>query len=553
MAATPPSGQLPPQEVEAKFRISDPTQLERLRSEPLLADRYPLGEPRRVTHIDTYFDTKDWRLLRSGRTLRTRAVGDTVYVTAKSVGVNASKGMHARDEVELLTPEIGSAAMRLGVAQLPPEVAATMADLLAPDEELRALARLEQARTMRLLYLTANEETPLAELSIDEVIVLRPSAEGWEPANQFFELEIELVHADERTALQEVVSVTRSLPGVAADNQNKLQQALTALANGPLFEDIPAEHLLHVAELCRRVWKQQLAQMVIFEAGVRFSKDIEFVHEMRVATRRARAAARLYAAFFEGKNKRIKRFERDLRTTGRLLGRVRDMDVALDKLGRYAAEHDGEDDKGFRELRRHWKQTREKAHKSLVDWLDSPGYAMFVKDLGRFCETPGEAVAPFHPVAGVPPIPHQVRHVIPSKILERYEAIRTFEMLFERAEANEIETQVVPVETLHALRIECKYLRYHLEFNSVLLGPEGKQIISTLKALQEELGELNDASVSIQMLEKARKRRKGTIVNRYDALQKQTVEALRTSLPVQLQAFLSAEMRLTLSQALARI
>jgi CHAD domain-containing protein len=429
-------------------------------------------------------------------------------------------------------------------------VTATVEELINPGEKLVPLARLDQARSKRMLSQAAEDDTPLAELSIDDVTVLRPGAEGWEPVSQFHEMEIELAPGAERSALKEVALAVRDLPGVAADDQNKLQQALAALADAPISEDTPADHCLHVAELCRRVWRQQLAQMVIHEAGVRFSKDIEFVHEMRVATRRARAAAKLYAGFFERKNKRIKRFVRDLRTTGRLLGSVRDMDVALDKLDRYAAECDSEKDKGTEDLRHHWKKTRDKAHESLLDWLDSPRYAMFVSDFGRFCETPGDAITPFDPVPGEPPEPHQVRHVIPSMILNRYESIRAFEVLFERDEAGKPD---VPVETLHALRIECKYLRYHLEFNAALLGPEGQELIASLKALQDHLGNLNDASVSARMLDEADKHVRGDLLRGYRTLQEQTVEELRTSLPADLKEFLSEETRRTLTLAVARI
>lgn len=553
MATAMSPEQAPPQEIEAKFRVSDQTQLERLRTESLLAGRYPLGETRRVGHVDTYFDTKDWRLLRAGQTLRTRADGDTIYVTVKSVGLHAPKGLHTRDEIELPAPGIDSAIESLALAQLPEQVRAALEASIDPGEALLPLARLNQARSKRMLSQTVRDQSPLAELSIDDVSVLRPDAEGWKPVAHFHEVEIELVPGAERRTLKEVALAVRELPGVAVEDKNKLQKALAALADASIFEDTPADHSLHVAELCRRVWKQQLAQMLIHEAGVRFSKDIEFVHEMRVATRRARAAARLYAGFFERKNRRIERFVRTLRTTGRLLGRVRDMDVALDKLERFASERDHMKDKGYGRLRRHWKKTREKAHASLLDWLDSPRYATFVTEFGAFCDTFGDAVPPFNPRPGEPPQPIQVRHVIPSQILNRYEVIRAFEVLFEPDPAGKQDAPEVPVETLHALRIECKYLRYHLEFNAALLGPEGGELIASLKALQEHLGDLNDASVSALMLDEAGKHARGDLLHAYRSHQDQTIEQLRTTLPTYLSAFLSDRTRRTLTRALARI
>jgi CHAD domain-containing protein len=57
---------------------------------------------------------------------------------------------------------------------------------------------------------------------------------------------------------------------------------------------------------------------------------------------------------------------------------------------------------------------------------------------------------------------------------------------------------VIPV--LHALRIEAKYLRYSLEFTRHLLGPDGDQLITQLKQLQDHLGALNDAKIEQQRL-----------------------------------------------------
>ena len=82
---------------------------------------------------------------------------------------------------------------------------------------------------------------------------------------------------------------------------------------------------------------------------------------------------------------------------------------------------------------------------------------------------------------------------MPSMVLNRFESVRSFEVLFE-------ESNAVPITQLHLLRIECKYLRYNLEFVDNLLGPEAQHLIADLRRLQEHLGNLNDAAVSIQMV-----------------------------------------------------
>jgi CHAD domain-containing protein len=87
-------------------------------------------------------------------------------------------------------------------------------------------------------------------------------------------------------------------------------------------------------------------------------------------------------------------------------------------------------------------------------------------------------------------VPYQVRHVAPRLIYTRYETVRAYEPILADAQ----------IETLHALRIDCKYLRYTLEFLREVLGPEGEAVITEVKAMQDHLGDLNDAEVAIGLL-----------------------------------------------------
>jgi CHAD domain-containing protein len=68
--------------------------------------------------------------------------------------------------------------------------------------------------------------------------------------------------------------------------------------------------------------------------------------------------------------------------------------------------------------------------------------------------------------------------------------VRAYEPFLENAQ----------IETLHALRIDCKYLRYTLEFLREVLGPEAGDVIQEVKTMQDHLGDLNDAEVAIDML-----------------------------------------------------
>jgi CHAD domain-containing protein len=88
------------------------------------------------------------------------------------------------------------------------------------------------------------------------------------------------------------------------------------------------------------------------------------------------------------------------------------------------------------------------------------------------------------------PVPYQVRHLVPGLIYERYEAVHAYEAMLENATPG----------TLHKLRITFKQLRYTVEFFADILGKEGQRVIEEVKALQDHLGELNDAEVASHLL-----------------------------------------------------
>jgi CHAD domain-containing protein len=58
----------------------------------------------------------------------------------------------------------------------------------------------------------------------------------------------------------------------------------------------------------------------------------------------------------------------------------------------------------------------------------------------------------------------------------------------------------VPLERLHQLRIAIKRLRYTLEYFVEVLGPEAEWVIEECKALQDHLGDLQDAGVASNLL-----------------------------------------------------
>ena len=237
----------------------------------------------------------------------------------------------------------------------------------------------------------------------------------------------------------------------------------------------------------RKVMSQQLLAVLRFEEGTRYGEDIEALHDMRVATRRLRAAFEVFGDAY--RPKALKRLLKHLRSTGRALGRVRDLDVFMQKAQNYIAaqsEQDGEH--GLDPLLQAWQTQREQARAEMIAYLDSKEYQAFKDSFITFLNTPGAGDRP-SPKGN--PTPNLVREVAPAMIYDRLAAVRSFDRVIPDA----------PVEQLHALRIEFKKLRYTVEYFRDVLGPQANGIINEFKGLQDHLGDLNDAQVAMHILQ----------------------------------------------------
>lgn len=255
--------------------------------------------------------------------------------------------------------------------------------------------------------------------------------------------------------------------------------ALPELTSPGLLADDP------MSEAGRKILWFHFLRMIKHERGTRAGEDIEELHDMRVATRRMRAAMRVFGDFFEPKA--IAPFNKGIRRVTRALGPVRDLDVFEEKAGHYLETLPEAASNGLDPLLETWHNERKAAREKMVTFLDSDRYRSFKREFGEFLQIEGAGA---QPIPCDRPVPYQVRHVAPRLIYTRYETVRAYETVLDDAQ----------IETLHALRIDCKYLRYTLEFLTEVLGPEVGAVIKEVKTIQDHLGDLNDADVAIRLL-----------------------------------------------------
>ena len=569
-------------EHEAKFQI-ELEQHALLLAQNVTLKGYAFQPTTIRAQTDIYMDTPAYDLLRYGLALRVRHDVNGAEVGIKGISAEQNGAIQARLDVAFALP---ADATPLDASTWPRTVEAQLATTSAKLKELCPLLVIRQTRHKSNLH-PDNSGPPQAdanmaartewnaEWSADRVWIdtefdnnQSVSARDEDNRPHFYELEIEFIAPKAANGAEPASEAdTQEDAGLAARNEAAfaalVDHVQTEFALTPIYTSkyvrgleriIAQAHdnadaltaTMTLAEGGRLLLHQQLLQIMLNEHGVRAGKDADYVHEMRVAIRRARAAMHLCQSAISADElaphlKRLKRL-------GRVLGEVRDLDVALANLRTFARTQPESQRSGIKRLRGELKKRHRHARSKLMALLNSQKHRKFIKEFAHFCTTPNQAssqqASRAHEI-----IPTQVRHTIPSIILAAFSAVRAYEVAFTGP-------QLPPLETFHALRIQTKYLRYLVEFTRHLMGDEGTTLAAQLRALQEHLGELNDAHVDAERLrrwerELADEHELVAAIESRRTLLTARMQELTTSVP--LDSFVSPHNRAILAQAIAHI
>jgi len=465
-------------EIEAKYAISDPAAFDALLDLRALGTYTlrPTGERHVVDH---YLDTADRDLFRAGYACRLReSEADRGWLlTVKGLG-KAEGAVHEREEYESAVP-----ANTAAPTDWPECPAREIVQRLSGG---RALVELFALRQLRIDRAVEEGERAVGELSLDTVDT---EIAGHKTLTR--ELEIELGPSG---TLEDLHAVDAELRGYALRpvSASKFERALAILdGHAPTPKPKKKKKALGVradepmAEAGRKILRFHFERMLANEDDTRKGEDIEALHHMRVATRRQRAAFRIVSPYF--KRKSVDAFRDELRALADHLGAVRDLDVLIESAESYRSSLRREAAAAFTPLVEEWRGRRDDARHALLRHLDSDEYRDFTKRYGEFLSSPGTGVK-----GGGDPTPHpqQVRHVLPAEVWDHYGRVRAYETVMTWAS----------IETIHALRIEAKRLRYLLEFFAEVLGSGLSGPVESLVRLQDHIGELHDADVTIGLL-----------------------------------------------------
>ncbi len=230
--------------------------------------------------------------------------------------------------------------------------------------------------------------------------------------------------------------------------------------------------------------------------GVRTAEDIEYIHRMRVASRRLRAALPVFRPCFP--EKQYARWMTGLTRITRALGAARDTDVQIAYLRKYLKKHERkatgtEPDLQITgvpaarfllaDLEKHRAELQGPVNKAL-DALEKSGLVSGMQ--AAFSERYTLARSRRR----TPPL-HAIPMVGARKIASRIRVLHSYEPWISHPEA---------VAEHHATRIAAKKLRYTLE----IYGPAYRNGLlkyhARVKRIQEILGDLHDCDVWIDRI-----------------------------------------------------
>ncbi|MFG1668978.1 CHAD domain-containing protein [Streptomyces sp. Y7] len=409
-----------------------------------------------VAHLDaTYYDTPDERLVASSITLRRRTGGSDAGWHLK---FPVAEGV--RDEIQ---------------APLSDDLPDTFAGLVRSrvrHAELVPVVRLRSDRDVR--DLVDADGRVLAEVSVDAVHAQRLA--GGDGSAQWSEIEVELTDGVDPVFLDKVEKRLRKAGVRPSKSASKLARALAETAPKKLAPG-PAEELVTAGDHVLAYVRAQRDGIVGLDPAVRQDAE-DSVHSMRVATRRLRSTFKSFRMVLD--RTVTDPIADELKWLAGELGVDRDREVLNERLSAALDEVPHTLVSGpVAERVRHWAGDRPGgASRRLIGVLDSRRYLDLLDVLDGLLTDP-----PLREAAGQKP-----GKVLPKAVKKDFGKVTA---LVEQA--LELDPGADRDVAIHEARKKTKRTRYAAEAAVPALGKPAKDLVKTMKSLQNLLGEHQDS------------------------------------------------------------
>ncbi|HEY8471286.1 MAG TPA: CYTH and CHAD domain-containing protein [Natronosporangium sp.] len=427
------------------------------------------GDP--VTLTATYYDTDDFRLARAGASLRYRR-GDqrpwTVKLPTGTAGI--------RHEIS-----------RPGRPGTPP---AELTDLVTATTRGAPIAPVARIRTRRRGYqLRDSAGRVLAELADDTVSVL----DGQRIREKFREVEVERGDGD-RALLDRVGAALVEAGGASPADQPRFQskyaravgEAAAGTPDLPPPQPLPARPLAGdvVTQAIRRSVTRIFAHDPLLRLRTNLPDGDTPVHQMRVGCRRLRSDLATFDPLVDPQW--AKRLRRKLRWLARALGAARDAEVLRTRLHRTAADPlVPVDAKAVARIDAVLAARQAEALEAIEQAVGSQRYLALLDRLVEAAQRPRLTA---------------LAAASAQEVLPRLVAGPWREFAFgPRGVGGATDlTPDAPDEDWHQVRINGKRARYAIEAVAEVIGGAAPKLAKRLAAVQDLLGEHQDAAVAAE-------------------------------------------------------
>ena len=446
--------------------------LRRLRRDPQIKRMQQGRATTRRVH-SVYYDTPEHALLHAGLALRLRSDGGRWLQTLKTEG-RAAAGLHVREEWEW---PLSGEALDFGL------LAATAQGKVFRAAGLRAKLRpIFVTEFERSSLRLAFADGSLAELCLDSGLI-----RSGRRAAAISEAEIELLAGSPVRLYELALELAGRVPlrlGQASKAERGYALAQPGTARPVRAKQLELEVEGSVAAAFAAVVRSCMAHLQSNETGFLSGKDPEYLHQLRVALRRLRAAFSLFKA--EIPQASFAPIMQQMGEQGVVLGKARDWDVFVHEMLRALREQRADEAAVAGFARRCLRLGR--VHlRAAQDAVASAAWQRLWLELGRLLAD--GAWAHENATLALP--------------VEDFAAL----VLQQRAAA--LKKRGKHLQTLdaagrHRLRIAAKKLRYAAEFFAALFPKRRlRPFVQSLAAIQEVLGGLNDAATLLRLLPEA--------------------------------------------------
>lgn len=465
-----------PQEVELKLAI-DPRDVPRLRESSVLRES-GVKHAGRSRLVSIYYDTPSFSLKRSGIVLRVRKIGRE---RVQCVKMDAAEGRNLAQRTELESSIGGDEPDLLQITD--PEVRQLIRKRCA-DNHLVPVFSTNVMRESWLLRLGRSR----IECAIDRGIIISNGRKA-----PVCEVELELKSGQAERLFQLARRLNAVVP-LRVEPASKAARGYDLSRNAdfaaPTAASIRIDPSMSVRDAFAAIAQPCIAHVLASASFAYKSDDPEGIHQLRVATRRLRAAFSVFRGAMAG-NHRF-RLGDELRTLQQKLGAAREWDVLV-----------GETIAGMPKKLRKQRSTeslvriarrkRADGDKSAHAALRNPQYTDILLRLASWADNRFAFDAPLIRMGTWKP------DVLAGPAAEF--AATAMRIYHDKAAKLGSKIRELDAAKLHRLRIRIKKLRYAAEFfGGIWPSRRTKDYLSALKELQQVLGALHDATVAASLI-----------------------------------------------------